>query len=178
MKNKWFSTTEIGEIKRTRDNRENLQSEEMSHRLDQSPLECKDEQEAETQVEDKNLSNSQEELLTKIKNNMIPIEGRTSLPSLKNVNRKKLAENVQMINELLQYLPTDTITETNTLMYAAAKTTTELMGQKPKSNAARTRKEPAWKMRLTKKLTKLRKDLSLLADMKKGKLVRRKKGKK
>ena len=76
MKNKWFSTTEIGEIKRTRGNRENPQPEEKSQRENQSLLKCRDKQEAEIQVENNNLSTSQEELLTKLKNNMIPIEER------------------------------------------------------------------------------------------------------
>ena len=96
MKNKWFSSTEIGNMKRIKDNRGNPESEDLEclHRINQSPPKCRDKQETEPQVRETNLSTYQEELLTSIKNNMVPIEERTPLPSLKNVNRKKLAEHV------------------------------------------------------------------------------------
>ena len=49
---------------------------------------------------------------------------------MKSENKKLLKENTEKINRLLPYIPTIDSTQTNNLIYAAAKTIAELMSKK------------------------------------------------
>ena len=56
------------------------------------------------------------------------LEERTGLPSLKSCNRVKLRTEVEAINEAIKGIETHNITELNSLMYAAAYVTTRKNG--------------------------------------------------
>ena len=91
---------------------------------------------------------------------------------MKSENKKLLKENTEKINRLLPYIPTADSTQTNNLIYAAAKTIAELMGKKFEKKVKRKKKKeaPPWKIRLTNKVNQLRKDLSILTEMKNQKI--------
>ena len=83
-----------------------------------------------------------------------------------------LKENTEKINRLLPYIPTADSTQTNNLIYAAAKTIAELMGKKFEKKVKRKKKKeaPPWKIRLTSRVNQVRKDLSILTEMKNQKI--------
>ena len=88
---------------------------------------------------------------------------------MKSENKKLLKENTPpKNNRLLHYIPTADSTQTNNLICAAAKTMAELMGKKFEKKFKRRKKKeaPPWKIQLTNKVNQLRKDLSILTEMK------------
>ena len=91
---------------------------------------------------------------------------------MKSENKKLLKENTNKINRLLPYIPTADSIQTNNLIYAAAKTIEELMGKKFEKKVKRKKKKEVlpWKIRLTSKVNQLRKDLSILTEMKNQKI--------
>ena len=60
---------------------------------------------------------------------------------MKSENKKLLKENTEQISRLLPSIPTADSTQTNNLIYAAAKTIEELMGKKLKRKLKRKGKE-------------------------------------
>ena len=90
---------------------------------------------------------------------------------MKSENKKLLKEN-RKNNRLLPYIPTADSTQTNNLIYAAAKTIAEMMGKKFEKKVKRKKKKeaPPRKIRLTNKMKQLRKDLSVLTVMKNQKI--------
>ena len=60
---------------------------------------------------------------------------------MKSENKKLLKENTEKINRLLPYIPTADNTQTNNLIYAAAKTIAEMMRKKFEKKVKRKKKE-------------------------------------
>ena len=105
-------------------------------------------------------------------NNITDIPKRVQIPSMKSENKKTAKRKYQKIKRLLPYIPTADSTQTNNLIYAAAKTIAELIGKKFEKKVKRKKKKeaPPWKIRLTNKVNQLRKDLSILTEMKTQKI--------
>ena len=99
---------------------------------------------------------------------VIDFESRTRLPKLNTVNRMKLSQLVEEVNDVLSGIPTSSLEDTNRLVYAAAKFICESVGPKKYSSAVQT--TPPWKIRLSKKLSLLRKQLSQLVALSEGHL--------
>ena len=95
------------------------------------------------------------------------LEERTGLPSLKLSNRVKLRTEVAAINEAIKGIETHNITELNSLMYAAAYVTTERMGMLKKRKERRT-EEPYWKRRIKQSIKTWRQDLSKIEEIRRG----------
>ena len=88
---------------------------------------------------------------------------------LRHVNRKQLAVHTEAINAVVKTIPTPNITETNTLLRAAAHVVREALGEKmyPITEGTK-KKEPKWKRRIEGKIKQDRTDISQLEEMKKG----------
>ena len=76
------------------------------------------------------LTAGEKDLIEKITNNINDIPDRVQITSMKSEIKKLLKENTEKINRLLPYIPTADSTQTNNLIYAAAKTIAELMDKK------------------------------------------------
>ena len=74
------------------------------------------------------------------------------------------------MNLLLAKIRSENITTTNDLIYAAALVTTENAGIKIKKG--RKQAEPMWKRRIENQIRQLRKDLSRIEELKKGRKIK------
>ena len=101
----------------------------------------------------------------------IDIEQRTMLPKLGSINLKELQLQIDRVNDVIASIPTDSLEATAALVYAAAKFVCEAMEPKPCSTSDR--RCPPWKMRLLRKLSKLRKELSQVVALNEGCLRKR-----
>ena len=91
---------------------------------------------------------------------MVLLEGDHEQPrSLKHIDRKKLREATQEVN-VLAYIQTTDVTETNRLVRAGAIFVVRMLGVKKRANA--TNKEPIWKRRIKSQIDLLRRDISKL----------------
>ena len=93
-------------------------------------------------------------------------DDREQLRCLKHVERKKLREAVQEVNEVLTLAVTTDITETNRRARAAAIVVTRRLGIEKRTMG--TRKEPIWKRRIKGKIDMLWKEISKLERKKIG----------
>ena len=93
---------------------------------------------------------------------------RMRIPSLKAYNQKKLKEKTREVDELMNTVTTNNITETNILAYAGARLVVELMDVRtpPRQVGEHRPRQPPWKRRLNKQITDMRADLSRLKEMK------------
>ena len=89
-------------------------------------------------------------------------------PNMRHIERKKLKEEATKVNEILQCVQTDNITDTNKLLKAAGCLVAKRLGIKKKKE--KNTKDPWWKKRIKRKIETLRKDLSRLERMKNGEL--------
>ena len=95
---------------------------------------------------------------------------KARLPSLRTVKKSVLKREVKRMNQLLAKIRSENITTTNDLIYAAAVVTTENAGVKIKKG--RKQDEPMWKRRIENQIKQLRKDLSRIEELKKGKKIK------
>ena len=80
-------------------------------------------------------------------------EHKTTLPSLRNQDWKKVQVETEKVNKLLKYIPTDNITELNELIYAGAKLVSDKI-ETPQRNSNRNAKL-GWEMRIEVQIKKL-----------------------
>ena len=110
------------------------------------------------------LPQDKQELIEKIKNIRDGLqEGRKRLTNIRHIDKRKLVEEVRKINEIVGYLPVNNITDLNDTFYASAVIVTEKVAKKGMER----REEPAWKIRLKRKVEGLQQDLSRLEEAKK-----------
>ena len=95
---------------------------------------------------------------------------KSRLPALRSVNKSVLKREVQKMNLLLAKIRSENITTTNDLIYAAAVVTTENVGIKIKKGSKQA--EPMWKRRIENQIRLLRKDLSSIEELKKGRKIK------
>jgi len=98
----------------------------------------------------------------------IDFQCRTTLPKLNSVNKKELNQLVGKVDGAISGISTTTLEETNRLVYGAAKFVCDAVG--PKGFGSATRRTPPWKIRLSKKLLALRRQLSQLIALREGQL--------
>ena len=91
------------------------------------------------------------------------LEERTRLPSLRSCDRAQLGTGVGKVNEAAKRIETQNITELNSLMYEVAYVTTEKMGMLKKRKERKT-EEPFWKRRIKKSIEIWRKDHSKIKE--------------
>ena len=98
---------------------------------------------------------------------LIQLEPRIGLPSLKSCKRTTLKAEVGKINEAVKRIQTQNITELNSLMYVAANVTTERMVMISGRKWRRT-EEPFWKRRIKGNIETWRKDLIKIEEVRRG----------
>ena len=89
-------------------------------------------------------------------------------PNLRYFDRKKVKIAVGKINKVISIISTETISETNLVIRAAANTVADILGYK--SRESTNKKEPYWRKRIVDKQKKLRKDLGQVNRMKRNEL--------
>uniref|UniRef100_A0A1X7SGB9 Uncharacterized protein n=1 Tax=Amphimedon queenslandica TaxID=400682 RepID=A0A1X7SGB9_AMPQE len=86
--------------------------------------------------------------------------------AFKTVDRKKLSKETSRVNEALTYIRTNTISETNSLVYAVSVFIARKLGLKnqlvPNGDGGKKREQPCWKRRLEWQIIALRKNISIL----------------
>ena len=106
------------------------------------------------------------------------IDNRIPIPKVRNDHRTKEAirHANKAIDKMLKELRRDlNITEVNNIIYAAASSVANKVGEKPRRKQNRIRKEPHWKRKIQKEIDKLRGELSLLSEYEKGSNMKEKK---
>ena len=89
-------------------------------------------------------------------------------PNLRYSERKKVKAAASKINKIISIITTENITETNTLLKAAANTVAGMVEYKQRDNNGKM--EPRWRRRILEKQKKLRKDLGQINRMKRSEL--------
>ncbi|XP_030767083.1 uncharacterized protein LOC115890869 [Sitophilus oryzae] len=115
------------------------------------------------------LKPSQLELRSKILIELKNNNERIRLPPLKKTKRNDLIRILRDINTVIDTIHTESLTETNKLMYSTAVVATRELGYDI-SPERKQQKQPKWKIRLKWKLGQLRADLSCIKKWKDGKL--------
>ena len=82
------------------------------------------------------------------------------------IERKKVRVAIDKINKVISVITTENITETNTLIRAAANCVADMV--KYKQRETNEKREPHWRRRILEKQRKLRKDLGQISRMKRN----------
>ena len=184
QKKSWLSDAEIDEIRREVSRSENVEEEyEGTDKGNKSDEDAYQNQlEAETTDKNNNEVNHNiheeselNEEHQRILNNILEkLKSETIKPpmNLRNLDRSKVRSKAKEVNKVLQQIPSANITETNRILLAAANEVAESLGVNPKPRQKA--KEPWWKRRIEEQIQQLRKDISHLEDLSKGKLKRKK----
>ena len=77
---------------------------------------------------------------------------KTTLPSLRNVEWRRLKTETNRINQMLPYISTNNITELNDLIYEGAKLVCEKIGVP--SESTKKQSKPGWQVRLETQIKK------------------------
>ena len=99
-------------------------------------------------------------------------EGNVQLPSIKNIEWKKVKKTIEKVNAVLERVDTHNLTELNLLLKAAGVVIGERVGIKQTNKKGNKKegssKEPWWKRRLENSICEWRKDVSRLEEVRKG----------
>ena len=97
------------------------------------------------------------------------MENHSSLESvnLRAMDRKKVKEKLEIVNEVIDKVISRDITDTNRIILAAANVVADLVGMKKGKKKNET---PMWKKRLLRQIAEIRKDVSRVEKWKEGKL--------
>ena len=113
------------------------------------------------------LQESYRGILRRYKDRQVP-----SYMIFKGVNRGKLLKKVKEVNKVLPFLPTENITETNTLIASVACYIGDKLEVKKRTRQGA--REPIWKRRMRKKIDELRGAVGTLQRKQKGEIKKRK----
>ena len=91
--------------------------------------------------------------------------------NLRNVDRKKVKEKTQAVNQVLSRIHTESITKVNLLILVGANVVAELLGKK-RSKHKNNNKIPWWKRRIQTSIPKLRRYVAQLLEWNRGKLLK------
>ena len=177
--NGWLSEVEIEEIRRNIKDKQNdtneavITIENPDVRVNISPEDNSDEGMSEilnsghqtisgqNQINEADMSDEQVELAAAIRAKLLE-ENELPPQNLRAVDRKKLKEATQAVNNVIKKLDTKNISETNRLTLAGANVVADLLQVKRKQRPKKEQnKEPWWKQRM-KQIKELRRDLSKL----------------
>ena len=101
--------------------------------------------------------------------------GKTTLPSLRNIEWRTVKMETNIINQVLLYISTSNITELNELIYAGAKVVCEKIGILLKSTKKKSK--PGWEIRLEMQIKNLRKQAKMIKQRKDAGIRKNKKEK-
>ena len=91
--------------------------------------------------------------------------------NLRNVDRKKVKEKTQAVNQVLSRIHRGSITKVNLLILVGANVVAELLGKK-RSKHKNNNKIPWWKRRIQTSILKLRRYVAQLLEWNRGKLLK------
>ena len=113
---------------------------------------------------DQSVSDEDKEILNLIKEKM---ENHSSLESvnLRAMDRKKVKEKLEIVNEVIDKVVSRDITDTNRIILAAANVVADLVDMKKGKKKNET---PMWKKRLLRQIAEIRKDVSRVEKWKRG----------
>ena len=120
--------------------------------------------------QDPELTEEQLVLIQKLE--IIRSNERKRLPSLRGIDRKRLLNTVEKVDEVLGRIRVSDITDVNELIYCGAALVTDIVGAKSGGNEHKT-KNPPWRRRLENQLKGLNLDLSRIIKIKENKYVKR-----
>ena len=170
--NGWLSAVEIEEIRRqivVESNRENLGETNKPTMNETGSNGNGNANESSESTEERRNDESSDQCLTSSEEQVVILqllvdelakEGLPKPPCLRNVERSKLKKAVLEVNEVIQYIDTSSVTETNKLLMAGANVVYTRLGMKQRSSYSKT--EPWWKKRIKRKIKQLRQDISRL----------------
>lgn len=84
---------------------------------------------------------------------------REKLPNIRHIDKKKIIEELEKINQVVEHLQIRNITELNDTFYASAAIVTQKLVKNRTDKV-----EPPWKIRLKKKVEEIQKDLSRIKE--------------
>ena len=84
---------------------------------------------------------------------------REKLPNIRHIDKKKMIEELEKINQVVEHLQIRNITELNDTFYASAAIVTQKLVKNRTDKV-----EPPWKIRLKKKVEEIQKDLSRIKE--------------
>ena len=178
-KNEWLSAIEIEMIKRyvledhSEINEENITDEE--NRVTEGDRENVLPEIGERVAPLFNIegkSEEQREMMQEIVD-IMRSEEREFIPGFKRIERKRLKQVAAKINEVVEDIQTDSITETNNLLNAISMYCARQVSLKKPSEKRRKTNEPWWKRRLNSSINEVRKHLNILERKQKGEYVKK-----
>ena len=96
---------------------------------------------------------------------------KTTLPSLRNIEWGIVKAETNKVNQVLTYIPTNNITDSNELIYAGAKLVCENIGIPSKNSKAKSK--PEWEFRLETQMKNLRKQMKEVKQKKNAEINRK-----
>ena len=130
----------------------------------EGPTDESDQIHEEGNPEERNLTEEQQAILTRIKE-VMKSRTREALPSLKACDKRIVQTETNKVNSVAQYITTGNITDCNNLLYAMALVVSERLGKVGKGKTKSRKKEPYWKRRIENNIKKWRQDLSKLTEV-------------
>ena len=101
--------------------------------------------------------------------------GKTTLPSLRNIEWRIVKAETNKVNQVLTYISMNNITELNELIYASAKLVCEKIGIPSKNTKEKSK--PGWEFRLETQIKNQRKQLKVIKQKKYAEINRNRKEK-
>ena len=184
-KNNWLSHIEKEEIERQvresdNDNslEEHNEQEDMRNEVPQMSTDAQDPVVADDMNEIRVNIEELEEKRERLRSYMMDERERIRLPTLKSHNQHKVKEKVKEVNEIIKDIQTNNITEINSLIYAGAKLTIEMLNIKispikPSKTKSRN-SQPPWERRLNTQIEEMRRDLSRLKELADNRMKKKK----
>jgi len=84
---------------------------------------------------------------------------REKLPNIRHVDKRKITEELKKINEVIEFVPIDSITELNDTFYASVEIVTQKLAKNRKEY-----EEPPWKRRLKTRVQEIQKEISRVKE--------------
>ena len=171
--NGWLTEIEIEDIRRRIDgageqeheNEDEEQAEQYDAEMQETytHISFLDEESLLNRAQIAGFEDEEKELLKDVINNIRNNPDKNS-PNLRYIERKKVKVATNKINKVISINRTENITETNTLIKAAANCVADMVEYKQRET--NDKREPHWRRRILEKQKKLRKDLGQITRMK------------
>ena len=127
------------------------------------------------ELDDNNVLNNLDDNILRMRERILEVlvrKPREEFITLKSCDVTKIDRNIKIVNQAIETIHTENITEDNELLYAAAFVISENLGKIKKEPKKRNTKEPFWKRRIQNSIKKWRKDLSQLEEVNRGRNLR------
>ena len=172
-KNEWLTLVELEEIKRRvlqeEEQEVDLTEERNFNDADNVGEVEPEEVEIEIAGGEVDMNEEQTEIVDSIVNMMK--EDNVEAPNgFKKIERSKLDQEIEKVNQAIDFIQTSTISDTNRLIAAVATYVGQKVGLKVNENRPERNKEPFWKRRIRKKINEIRKHINILERYKRNEI--------